>query len=288
MHNTQWGLLQLKILFVHFFLSKLFLIFLFFSFFFFFFFFFLIFQGGGRRPTLAPPCDENLSWKSHIEMVGNKISKVTGILYRLKNVFPENVLFVLYNSLIVSYMNYGLLLWGIHSHKLELLQKKALRLMTNSNYLAHTTPLLIKHGLLNVRDMYKLKLLKFYYKLSYDLLPPYFNKYIEIIVQKPARDLRFQYIHAPLVKRVYAECSPLFQPIKLINSLRNDPNDTILKKLLKRVIRITVLLSMLQELSWIIMIPSAEQKSVMFATFNETIMRCLYLVIIIIGNICVY
>ena len=38
--------------------------------------------------------DENLSWKSHIEMVGNKISKVTGILYRLKNVFPENVLFV--------------------------------------------------------------------------------------------------------------------------------------------------------------------------------------------------
>ena len=122
--------------------------------------------------------DENLSWKSHIEMVGNKISKVTGILYRLKNVFPENVLFVLYNSLIVSYMNYGLLLWGIHSHKLELLQKKALRLMTNSNYLAHTTPLLIKHGLLNVRDMYKLKLLKFYYKLSYDLLPPYFNKYI--------------------------------------------------------------------------------------------------------------
>ena len=52
--------------------------------------------------------DENLSWKSHIEMVGNKISKVTGILYRLKNVFPENVLFVLYNSLIVSYINYGL------------------------------------------------------------------------------------------------------------------------------------------------------------------------------------
>ena len=94
-------------------------------------------------------------------MVGNKISKVTGILYRLKNVFPENVLFVLYNSLIVSYINYGFLLWGIHSHKLKLLQKRALRFMTNSSYRAHTTPLLIKHGLLNVRDMYTLKLLKF-------------------------------------------------------------------------------------------------------------------------------
>ena len=66
--------------------------------------------------------NENLTWKSHIEMVGKKISKVTGILYRLKNIFPENVLFVLYNSLIVSYINYGLLLWGVHVHKFELLQ----------------------------------------------------------------------------------------------------------------------------------------------------------------------
>ena len=64
--------------------------------------------------------DENLTWKSHIEMVGKTISKVTAILYRLKNIFPENVLFVLYNSLIVSYINYGLPLCGVHVHKLEL------------------------------------------------------------------------------------------------------------------------------------------------------------------------
>ena len=46
---------------------------------------------------------------------------------------------------------------------------------------------------------------------------------------------------------------------------------------------------MLQELSWINMIPSAEQKIVMFANFNKIMMRYQYLVIIIsIGNICVY
>ena len=46
---------------------------------------------------------------------------------------------------------------------------------------------------------------------------------------------------------------------------------------------------MLQELSWIHMILSAEQKSVMFANFNKTTERYQYLVIIIIiGNICVY
>ena len=82
--------------------------------------------------------NEALSWKNHIAMVSNKISKVIGILYRLKYVFPESVLFTLYNSLIVWYINYGLLLWGVDCHKLETLQKKALRFMTNSSYVAHT------------------------------------------------------------------------------------------------------------------------------------------------------
>ena len=52
----------------------------------------------------------DITWKSHIEMVGKKISKVTGILYKLKNIVPANELFVLCNSLIASYKNYGLLL----------------------------------------------------------------------------------------------------------------------------------------------------------------------------------
>ena len=80
--------------------------------------------------------NETLSWKSNIEMVGTKNSIVTGILYRLRKNFPANVLFSLYNSLIISYINYGLLLWGIDCHKLEILHMKALRLMTNSSYMA--------------------------------------------------------------------------------------------------------------------------------------------------------
>ena len=92
---------------------------------------------------------------------------------------------------------------------LQSLQKKAIRFMTNSSYIAHTAPLHIRHGLLLVHDMLKLKLLKFYYKLSYDLLPPYFITYSEIPTQIPSRELRHNYIHAPLVKRVYSECTSL-------------------------------------------------------------------------------
>ena len=159
--------------------------------------------------------NETLSWKSHIEMVGKKISKVTGMLYRLRNFFTENLRFTLYNSLIISYINSGLLLQGIDCHKLEILQKKALRFMTNSSYIAHTAPLFIQHCVFRVTDMYKLKLLKFYYKLSYNLLPPYFDNYSETLEQKAIRDLRQNLIHGPLIKCVYAECSPLFQLVIL-------------------------------------------------------------------------
>ena len=77
------------------------------------------------------------------------------------------ILHTLYNSLIVSYISYGLPLWRVESHRIEPLQKKAIRLITNSNYSAHTTPPFIELGILKVQDMFKLKLLKFYYKLSY-------------------------------------------------------------------------------------------------------------------------
>ena len=115
--------------------------------------------------------------------------------------------------------------------ELSYYKKKAIRLITNSSYTAHTTPLFIELGLLKVQDMFKLKLLKFYYKLSSNLLPQYFESYRDVIERAPARELRQHYIHPPLIRRVYAECSPLFQLIKLINSLKADKNDTILEKI---------------------------------------------------------
>ena len=138
---------------------------------------------------------------------------------------------ILYKSLIASYLNYGLILWGNESHKVLTLQKKAIRLISNSSYISHTNPLFIQHKLLKIGDLFKLKLLKLYYKLSYNLLPCYFDKYREIIEHEPARILRNNYIHPPLIRRLYAERSPLLQLIKLINDLKNDESDTILQQI---------------------------------------------------------
>ena len=40
-----------------------------------------------------------------------------------------------------------------------------------SNYIAHTEPLFIQLGLFKVQDIFKFRLLKFYYKLCYGTLP---------------------------------------------------------------------------------------------------------------------
>ena len=45
-------------------------------------------------------------------------------------------------------------------------KKKAIRLVTNSAYIAHRTPLFIEKRLLKVQDIFKLRLLKLYYNLS--------------------------------------------------------------------------------------------------------------------------
>ena len=51
--------------------------------------------------SLGIMLNETLSWKSHIEMVGKKISKVTGILYRLRKIFPK--MYYLHSIILLSF-----------------------------------------------------------------------------------------------------------------------------------------------------------------------------------------
>ena len=64
--------------------------------------------------------DECLSWNAHIEMIGIKISEAIGIISHLKLIYPQQILFTLYNSLIISHMLYGILLWGKSDNVIEL------------------------------------------------------------------------------------------------------------------------------------------------------------------------
>ena len=86
--------------------------------------------------------DSNLNWKAHTNFISVNIARVIGLLHRLKFVFPKQILFLIYNSLIFPQMSYSLLAWGTQCNKIEwLLQKKAMRVLFFKSTIAHTEPI---------------------------------------------------------------------------------------------------------------------------------------------------
>ena len=77
-------------------------------------------------------------------MILIKISKIFGILHKLKYIFPKEILLIIYKSLSMPHLNYGHLLWGVNLKDIFLLQKKAIRLVTDNTYNSHTEPILRK------------------------------------------------------------------------------------------------------------------------------------------------
>ena len=77
-------------------------------------------------------------------------------------------------------MTYGILLWGSASKKyltkIFKIQKRALRIISNSSYLCHTKPLFENYNTLNIFELYEKELCIFMYKYKYNLLPQSFNK----------------------------------------------------------------------------------------------------------------
>ena len=56
--------------------------------------------------------DKCLTWNNHVHEVSNKISKACGTLFKLKQFLPSNVLFIIYNSLILPHLSYCITSWG--------------------------------------------------------------------------------------------------------------------------------------------------------------------------------
>ena len=101
----------------------------------------------------------HMDWSRHINCISMKVSSSIGMLYRLKNIYPQSVLLTLYNTLILPHLYYCLLLWGStvkDNHPLYLLKKG--RIINNSHHLAHTEPICKVHRILKDSDMFSIAL----------------------------------------------------------------------------------------------------------------------------------
>ena len=104
--------------------------------------------------------DANLNWKEHYNSISIKLNRANGALSRIRHYVSTKTLKMIYHSIFESHFNYSNIVWGQKidaSHRLFLLQKKAIRIMNFADRIAHTSPLFSKS-----------KIVKFFDKISID------------------------------------------------------------------------------------------------------------------------
>ena len=108
--------------------------------------------------------DDALLWEPHIKQVCSKISRGSFAILKLRKYISENILKCVYYALINSHLQYCIASWGQASHNpllpLKLMQKRIIRIMTNSGFRDPSLPLFAKLNILQVDDVIKLEVAK--------------------------------------------------------------------------------------------------------------------------------
>ena len=119
--------------------------------------------------------DKKLSWNEHINYISLKISRGLGILSRLRRLLPCDTLLVIYNTLVYPYLSNCCIAWGYAAkkvlHRIIILQKRAVRIITGAAYRSSTGPLFKKLKILKLTDISLFQTLQFMYKFKNDILP---------------------------------------------------------------------------------------------------------------------
>jgi len=81
--------------------------------------------------------------KQHISSISTKVSRAIYVIKRAKHFLPQNALKTLYTSIVQNHLQYGTIAWGNGTNvkQLLILKKRAVRIITNKQYRAHTDPL---------------------------------------------------------------------------------------------------------------------------------------------------
>ena len=119
--------------------------------------------------------DVKFNWIEHITYIKNKISKAIGIMYKARQYLNKSSLVNLYYSYVYPYLTYCIEVWGCayptHLQCLFLLQKKIIRIITFSHYLAHTEPLFMSLEILPLEKIFYHRCGLMMYKYHNNLLP---------------------------------------------------------------------------------------------------------------------
>ena len=124
--------------------------------------------------------DSKFSWDKHIHELSIKLKRANSALCKLRHYVPESTLKSIYYSIFSSHVTYGCQLWGLNdnttTHRILLLQKAALRIMSFSSFRTPSRPLFFKFNILTIFDHVKLLNILFLFQhLKFELPPEIIN-----------------------------------------------------------------------------------------------------------------
>ena len=159
-------------------------------------------------------------------MIATKISKVIGVLNKIKSILPNATLLTIYKTIILPNISYAITMWGCANssslNRIHILQKKALRICCKVHYLHHSTPLFISNQLLNIFDIYLKETAIFMYKYHSNLLPTFFNTLFHTHESVHEHNTRNKSNLSPNFKRTkMGQKSISFHGTKIWNNLSN-------------------------------------------------------------------
>ena len=170
--------------------------------------------------------DRKLTWNTHISHACNKVSKSIGILYKVSKYLNSNTLLMLYNCFILPYLSYGNLVWGnaaaSHITRLFLLQKRAIRLVSRAEYLAHTNPLFYENRALKLHDLHIYHSALFVFKIYHNLFPTSFSNLFPLtprVHPHSTRAITSNTVHIPYCRTSLRQKTFAFNAPKLFNHL---------------------------------------------------------------------
>ena len=151
--------------------------------------------------------DKYLKFTKHIDHVSGIIGRNIGIISRIRFCIDKRTAHLLYNTLILPYLNYCCMIWGSNYHsqieRLVILQKRAVRLIEYV-YPPHSSePIFKKYNILKLNDIVKSQMILVMHKFITKQLPGVFDNVYELCEEGRPQRRQINHFIQPFSNRNY-------------------------------------------------------------------------------------
>ena len=175
---------------------------------------------------LAVYIDKKLTWKTHISYIAGKIARGIGILIKARKYFTHECMITLYYSFVFPYLIYCNNIWDStyksNLSKLQVLQNKAVRIMTGSNLRRNTDAMFTESELLNLKDINVYLVGKFMYNVYHEKVPDVFEGFFVYNYQVHEHNTRtLNNLHVPPNASNLCQTGIRYQGVIIWNQILN-------------------------------------------------------------------